>query len=535
MGADVNANRTDSQAVRPARAEGRAPGAGTAWVGGVDGGAAVGGSLGNTQIKDTREEPPGDGNRLFIKIGAKRRAAILLRSKVQNLTVPSSFWSEARSTCEALLGRELTESNADAKLINEHLPSGIKRFRACGRVAVSSEVGLTLNSEGRSGTRSLSSCARGMLCPTCSVTVRSERTDTAAKIFGEVQKRGGRLVFVTYTMRHRKSDALTDNLAVLREATHRITNSREWHRWRDTYGLSYVSAIEITYGEAGFHVHQHQMICTGVARVRRGREVVDETTGEIATFEEDDPKHIPTSWVKTGAPMEVWTPESTITARDGDSLREVTLEEWLRLRWLEIVAEHLGSKGLKITKADKLRALDFVPWATDEDPKKAAHYLLKGAFEITRGDLKKSVRDNGDRATVPIEVVMQRAVDGDKKAEAVFWEYEAAVRGLRYFRKSWGILSALDICDRELTESEILDQAERVGAVVMTITPRSWFALARACLVGDVLDLLQERGPDLALAWCIERGFDAALRRPPPKFLANATLLARNSCGRVEC
>lgn len=74
-------------------------------------------------------------------------------------------------------------------------------------------------------------------------------------------KAGGKLAFVTLTMRHTTDDQLAVTLNAALDGWGRVIRGKPWVRRREAYGLDgYVRAVEVTHGANGRHPHIHALL-----------------------------------------------------------------------------------------------------------------------------------------------------------------------------------------------------------------------------------------------------------------------------------
>src|SRR4030095_10278253 len=84
--------------------------------------------------------------------------------------------------------------------------SSLKRVRYCGRDAVKGESVVIKASgsgaERRAGIGNVQRCGSVWSCPVCSHKINAVRADEIAQAVMEWHARGGRIIFLTLTMRH---------------------------------------------------------------------------------------------------------------------------------------------------------------------------------------------------------------------------------------------------------------------------------------------------------------------------------------------
>ena len=140
--------------------------------------------------------------------------------------------------------------------------SGLKRVRDCGRVAVTpgGNVGVRLRA-GVAGFAGLATCGSVWADPVCNAKVMARRALEIGAAVEMWQAQGGRVGFVTLTMRHRKGQSLLTLWDALSRAWGRVTSGVRWTKDREAYGVSgWLRVVEVTYGKSGWHVHVHALV-----------------------------------------------------------------------------------------------------------------------------------------------------------------------------------------------------------------------------------------------------------------------------------
>jgi len=105
-------------------------------------------------------------------------------------------------------------------------------------------------------------------CPVCSnkiATRRAEEISTAVRRWEEL---GGKCVLVTLTMRHKKGQQLATLWEALSYAWSKTTSGAGWMSDQQLNGsdiagkqrIGWVKAVEVTFGENGWHVHVHALL-----------------------------------------------------------------------------------------------------------------------------------------------------------------------------------------------------------------------------------------------------------------------------------
>lgn len=128
---------------------------------------------------------------------------------------------------------------------------------------------VTQTDEGvRAGVAGTLTCGSVWVCPVCSDKITARRATELETGIGNWTATGGRLIFVTLTMRHHRGQALGELWSALSYAWNKVTSGRGWELDQSQYGIEvagktripWVRAVEVTHGENGWHVHVHALL-----------------------------------------------------------------------------------------------------------------------------------------------------------------------------------------------------------------------------------------------------------------------------------
>lgn len=143
------------------------------------------------------------------------------------------------------------------------------------------------------GERSVERCASISACPTCAAVIRGSRADDVDRAVQVWQADGGTALFLTLTLRHKKTHALDDSLSTLMSAWKLLQSRQFWAGsgkrsktpvpgLRDRLGvIGWIRSVEVTYTDGtgasktgnGWHPHLHVLLLVknapeDVARLR---------------------------------------------------------------------------------------------------------------------------------------------------------------------------------------------------------------------------------------------------------------------------
>lgn len=287
----------------------------------------------------------------------------------------------------------------------------------------------------------VSHCASIWACPFCSAVIRAYRAAEVTEAVERHTKKGGRLAFVTLTMRHDVDDQLAVNLDAALEGWRRVIRGRPWEKRRDAYGLAgYVRAVEVTVGDNGWHPHIHALLFLD-------HDMSEDTRADF--------------------------------------------EAWLFARWSRMVTKLGGgmpsaAHGCRVDLAD-------------DDGQMLAQYLSKVqekqtdgtrwgvASELVRSDMK-TTRIVGNRT--PFELLDAT----DERSRELWIEYVEATRGRRAITWSKNLREDLGMKD-ECTDEDILEDTD--PAPLLVGIPRQVYDarrsephwIARVLEAAEVLDM----------------------------------------------
>lgn len=369
------------------------------------------------------------------------------------------------------------------------LPRTITSLRECGRKVLGPTALVTYDASTRkAGTRGIATCGRALVCATCGAKVREERRRHLLELVEAAQADGVGVYFVTLTLRHYRGMSLETSLAVIRSAWQKLASGKAWQSRKEKYGLGMVGVVEITDNADGngWHPHLHLCIFQSCSSVQR-------ENGK---------------WVKAGSDRPPkWS-----------ACEESEFVVWLRQRWLAIIVK------AGMPAALPQHAFDWREAYGPEDARLLSAYLAKDqgaavaaasmragklSAEMLRGDLKTKRRS--EHATRPAFALLADAARGDAVAWRRWWEYEAAVRGLRFWRVSHGLATSLRVVEDTRTDEEIVADQNAHGVAVIEVHRRDWWNLTTKGDVPKLLTLIETSGVSIALAWL--RSFGARAER----------------------
>lgn len=317
----------------------------------------------------------------------------------------------------------------------------------------------------------------------CARSIRARHARELVRVAQAHREAGGRVYFMTLTLRHGYGDALRPLRRGLTDAWRRLVRGAPWQRWADEVGwVGYARSIDITHGVNGWHPHLHALAFTRHAMTAADARALAERWRAVV-IAELGAAHAPDVDTVTSAPSErvvLATPGLRVDrCHAGD--REAT---------------YLAKLGLEVAGPGKTGGR--TQWAVLADAVREVE--LATADRDGSVDVERLGRERGDWTNV--------------------WRWRAYARAMRGARcLTWSRRL------RELYAPEEDDDATPTGRVALTFSGRAWSLVRERD--AEVLDVAREHGAHGVLAWLRERDPIAfletlalsgagGLRGPPP-------------------
>ena len=315
------------------------------------------------------------------------------------------------------------------------------RWRIGETVGVHHEQGTT-NAAHFSGTFR---CGSVWSCPVCAAVIRAHRADEIGRAVAAHLENGGGALFVTLTMRHKHADELHDTLDTAMLAWRKVQTGAPWGRFKDQIGYAgSIRTTEITYGASGWHPHHHVLLLTDRPMTKDAAEAAESSLSAL--------------WIRRVVALGGRTP----TRAHGVRVEAVDGQGQVLAQYLAKVQEHQSERRTDIGK------------------------------ELARGDLKTGKAGS----LMPFELLDDES--GSPVPQRLWSEYYAATYGRRAFSWSRGLRDRLLPAEDELTDDEVLDEAEK-SPIVFHIAGRAYDRLKnQAAMLALVLDLTERGQVELA-------------------------------------
>lgn len=315
----------------------------------------------------------------------------------------------------------------------------IARVRKCGWVRLAFNVSMLRERDGgRCRLGGLVVCGSIHCCPVCSANIRHQRMIEIEAAACEWLARGGSLVMVTLTTRHRRGMPLADLWGLLSKAWNATTSGRRGKADRERWGMvGYIRSTEVTWGLNGWHPHLHLLL------------FVQGDADAIA-------REVEASW------GERW---AGFIARQG-------FPRPSKRRGVQASPVHQSDVGKYLAKVQDGFGGEWSP-----------------AHELTRGDLKKS---RGEHGATPFGLVARYVEDGDLVALAAWREWERASKNRRAIEWSRGLRDLLEV--EEIDDQSAAERDAYATDPLYLFTPDEWDVIIAAEADFDAIEAAEQDG-----------------------------------------
>lgn len=313
-------------------------------------------------------------------------------------------------------------------LARDLLPS--EKVRHCMRTIAPYKTNVEIAKRGGNNNahyRNLIICSRIWQCPVCAATITENRRKELTKA---IATSGLHPVLISFTLQHNKTHKLTDSLKALLDAYRAYKSGRGWQKFAHEYFcVGSVKALEVTYGENGWHCHIHELALFEIP-------ITANVENAINTF------------VK-----ERWQRSVVAQGRDASWTRgaDVRTEQ-------HEIREYVAKFG-KLPRGTK--------WTVEH--------------ELTKSPSKKG-RIGG---ATPMQLLIDYGA-GDTKSGQLFIEYVGAFKGKHQLQWSKGLRDMLGL-GVELTDAELSEREAAKGVILATLTRAQWKVILSSGRRGELL------------------------------------------------
>lgn len=288
-------------------------------------------------------------------------------------------------------------------------------------------------------------CSSIWNCPVCANRITEFRRQELTQALKDERFN---VIMVTYTLRHKRNDPLSVLLAALKKAYKRSKSGRWYQTLQEDFGIAgSIRAIEVTWGENGWHVHIHElMVLWNHIIPREDPEFVDRTD---PTFKD----HVNPIF----------------------RIKMAQLQTRLKQRW----SQCLEKEG---RDASWERGVDV---NSRKDVSETYIAKLQLACELTRS-INKTARHEGITPFGMLDKIRQ----GEKQYEPLFIEYATEFKGDRQLYWSSGLkdlLAIKDVEDHEITEEMVQETTPEQFEDIAELYWDEWHVICKSDLRGELL------------------------------------------------
>jgi hypothetical protein len=341
--------------------------------------------------------------------------------------------------------------------------SGLGRVRGCGRDAAGHEVVLVRRGD-RARWQGVTTCGSVWACPVCSARILAARGEELTQALDAWHEQGGRVVLVTLTMRHGRTDGLAECWDALSDAWAAATGrSSGPRRAMDAAGCAgWARRVEAMWGSRhGWHLHVHALVFV-----------------------------------------------NGITNTGAQALGEAMYGAW------EARLQRVGLTPIRDSGGLSVKLLDL-----DQAREDVAAYVSKGTYTGSERAALELVGTGklGRNGNVTPWGILDAAAAGDAQAAALWGEWEDASHGRRALTWSRDLRAKLglgeDLDDDQVAELD--DASTEADEPVAVWLGGDWPQLRDVAV--DLLEVAEGARPEWAgaavFAFCVEQGLP--LPRPP--------------------
>lgn len=288
-------------------------------------------------------------------------------------------------------------------------------------------------------------CGSVWVCPVCAAKISERRRAELTKAFAAHKRHGGQMSMLTLTFSHSKSDKLSDLIVAFAKALKKLQSGKRYAQLRQRLGyVGTIRALEITFGENGWHPHVHLLI--------------------MHKYEIDPANHADIE----DKYFDLWSGACAFEGLSTSRKHGVKLDDAKE-------AEKYISKWGDLKDKEVERT-----WSTD--------------MEMTKANTKKGRAGS----MTPFDFLRRTMEDGDLDAwSAKYEEYAAATKGMRQLYWSPGLKQLYEIEDR--SDEQIVEAKEEEADVLGGLSWTDWRYILHNNLRAKLLDEIEQYGYQAAL------------------------------------
>lgn len=294
-------------------------------------------------------------------------------------------------------------------------------------------------STGRASYAGLVTCGSVWMCPVCAAKISEKRRQELADAISRHEANGGRVVMVTFTIKHHSGDDLESMVQSIKQARKRMLSGKRSASFNARYGVvGRVRAFEVTHGfRNGWHPHIHELVFL-------------DGPVDLAAFQTELRRAWASSVEKAG-------------------LREVN-DYGCKVSFADS-AEGVLTLGEYVAKMGELGVdCDNRTWGPE--------------CELSKQTVKR-----GKAGRNPFELLEAFTFGGDFQAGALWQEYARVFKGERLLRWSNGLRDLLGMGAEESDEALAEEvEATGTGSLLVSLTVQEWRSVVGQDLRAELLE-----------------------------------------------
>lgn len=330
-----------------------------------------------------------------------------------------------------------------------------ERVQRCSKYLVRGAESVVIKrnpADGKAWYHGVQHCSSIWNCPVCANRITEFRRKELTTALKDPRFN---VIMVTYTLRHNISDRLSVLLAALKKAYKRSKSGRWYQTLQDEFGIAgSIRAIEVTYGDNGWHVHIHELMVLWNSVIPR--EDPEFRDSGVPSFE------------KPVNPM--------------FRIKMAQLKTRLKRRWSDCLEKEKRDASWE-------RGVDV---NSRKDVSETYIAKLQLASELTRS-INKTTRREGVTPFGMLDKIRQ----GEKQYEPLFQEYAAEFKGDRQLYWSHGLkdlLAVQDVEDDAITDEMVQDTPAEQFEDIAELHWDEWHKVCKADLRGELLKVASTDG-----------------------------------------
>lgn len=309
--------------------------------------------------------------------------------------------------------------------------------------------------------RGLMVCANVWACPVCSAKIAERRRAELDEALSRHLARGGGAYHMLLTVPHKRADRPLGLVDGLLDCFRRLCSGKFRLSVLIPGFVGFVRALEVTYGDNGWHPHLHVLVFTEQELSQEQLELVRHKI-----------------WAK-------W--EARVSKAMG---KAPTLKAF---SFAGAVRGEFERKDIKVIHGEHVHVCPVTGYVTKFGADRELEEIVKArrwgaADELTKGHLKKAGR--GGRSPWQLLADFEQ---GDTHAGMLWKEFVAAFKGRRQLGWSTGLRERLGM-NEEQTDEQLAASVKAEDVLLARIPHEDWSLIVRHRLRGMVLEVLRVGG-----------------------------------------